>query len=562
VEIASESTPNAVPRANEYGKISSDWLDLSSILSHYALLSGNNIFTGYNTFRTINITPQTTSETPFSIKSLQSYSSFGPELVLNGTFETDQYWIWGIGWEWDSAYHVAKCKRGGGEQLSQNISVEAGKKYLITFTIIGGNSGSISVKLGEVSAYGPGGAIYFSERKTHQAFVVPSVSGSVILSFEATLDFDGSIDDVSVREILDTQPHIVSIDMLGATSMEIRSDSTSGSIGIGVDALKLLLSTQQRNLAIGHYALSNNTLGYDNLAIGYNALTSNITGYGNLAIGSNALSSNQHANFNTAVGHYALASNTGGYNNVALGAYALNSNIAGYENIAIGQNALSANVSGSRNIAIGGYALGTNLNSSNNVAIGYYAGRQTQLGYDVTNVSRCIFIGSWTKPYSDNDTEEVVIGYGATGSGSRSVTLGSTNNQRVIVNGKLSIRQSGGYGSINPHSYLQSSGSVALPIIRITGSNFTLDDTHYTVLVDAYYENVTIKLPDANDVDGRIYVIKKIDNSSNLVVIKVQSGQTIDGQNYISLSKQYETITIQAFDGNWYIISYFKVTAQ
>ncbi len=98
-------------------------------------------------------------------------------------------------------------------------------------------------------------------------------------------------------------------------------------------------------------------------------------------------------------------------------------------------------------------------------------------------------------------------------------------------------------------------GSVAFPIIS-TDSNLTLTNSHYTVLVSAFDSNITITLPNASGINGRIYVIKRIDNRAMYsVVIQAQSGQTIDGASSISLSTQYATVVIQAYGGNWHILS-------
>jgi hypothetical protein len=96
--------------------------------------------------------------------------------------------------------------------------------------------------------------------------------------------------------------------------------------------------------------------------------------------------------------------------------------------------------------------------------------------------------------------------------------------------------------------------SVAFPITLVS-SDLTLADTHYTVLVDALEGDITITLPSAEGIDGRIYIVKRIDNSFNPVVIQPQEGQYIDGQSSFVLTCQYATVEVQAFGGQWYIIS-------
>ena len=100
--------------------------------------------------------------------------------------------------------------------------------------------------------------------------------------------------------------------------------------------------------------------------------------------------------------------------------------------------------------------------------------------------------------------------------------------------------------------------SVAFPITLVS-SDLTLADTHYTVLVDASSGSITITLPDANNVpNGRVYIIKKVDSFTNAVIVRAQSGQTIDNStNPYSLSNPFATIVVQVHGGNWYIVGYY-----
>jgi hypothetical protein len=522
--------------------------------SEFPLLSGANTFTGANTFRTINITPQTISETPLSVKSLQTTAPLGSELVQNGTFDTDQYWTWGTGWVWDSTNKEADHQTGYTAPLTQNITVVSGRKYLLTFTIRNRTTGSVSITVGGVSAYGIQGVTSFGGNATYQAVFIPTSSGTVTLSFNPTSDFNGSIDDVSVKEILTTQPHMVLLDMNNATSLEIRADNTSESVGIGRGTLSYLYGPQYRNTAIGFYSLTNNVLGYQNVAIGYGALQNNITGYGNVAIGYNAMQNNAYGNNNTAIGMYALYSITTGTGNFALGMYSLYNNTSGFNNVAIGREALYGNTSGYANVGVGTRTLYGNSAGTSNVAIGYEAGRRTSSGSDITSIANSVFLGYDTRALSNGDTNEIVIGHQAIGGGSNSVVIGNDSITKTYLKGKLAIGYTGTLPT--PHSYLQSNGSVAFPITS-TESNLILTDAHYTVLVNASGGSRTITLPSASGIDGRIYVVKKTDSSTNVVVIQPQTGQTIDGASSISLSTQYATVMLQAYGGNWYIVGYY-----
>lgn len=84
-------------------------------------------------------------------------------------------------------------------------------------------------------------------------------------------------------------------------------------------------------------------------------------------------------------------------------------------------------------------------------------------------------------------------------------------------------------------------------ITRVSG-NTTLDATHFSVEVDASGGPVTITLPDSTGagVNGRIYNVKKVDNSANAVTIARSGADTIDGVTSQSLTAQWQSRTVQA----------------
>ncbi len=216
----------------------------------------------------------------------------------------------------------------------------------------------------------------------------------------------------------------------------------------------------QYNTVVGIGALDNpntNTSGGGyNTVVGYNALTDNTTGSYNTAQGAAALSSNTTGNNNTATGMYALRDNTSGHSNTAVGSMTLAFNTTGIQNTAQGTGALSRNntgsfntamgvyalnytTSGSRNTAVGMLALQNNTTGHRNVSVGMNAGRVISDGSPNTVVNNSIFIGADTRALADNGTNEIVIGYNATGNGSNSVTLGDDNIIKTILKGNVGV---------------------------------------------------------------------------------------------------------------------------
>jgi hypothetical protein len=91
-------------------------------------------------------------------------------------------------------------------------------------------------------------------------------------------------------------------------------------------------------------------------------------------------------------------------------------------------------------------------------------------------------------------------------------------------------------------------------IQTVTASSDTLDGTDFTTLCDCTSNAITITLPASSGATGRLYNIKKIDATGNTVTIDGNSAETIDGSATITLTTQYESVTIQCDGSNWHII--------
>jgi hypothetical protein len=199
-------------------------------------------------------------------------------------------------------------------------------------------------------------------------------------------------------------------------------DAIINTLNIGLGAG----TNNSSSTSIGLNTLSNNTTGVSNTAAGDHALRANTTGYNNASFGSRSLYSNTSGSNNTAVGHYALHINSSGSNNAGFGLGALR------------------NTTGSNNTAIGQYSLYQNTTGTFNVAHGSEAGRYIADG-STPNLTGDynIFIGANTKALADNDQNEIVIGYNATGVGSNSATLGNDSVTKTILKGVVEFKVSG-----------------------------------------------------------------------------------------------------------------------
>ena len=244
-------------------------------------------------------------------------------------------------------------------------------------------------------------------------------------------------------------------------------------IVVGVDA-GASLSTGERNVAIGNYALDAGTGSDDSVAIGYNALTTVTTSNDNVGIGSNAGTSHTgsqsvfvgtatvgtgSSNYGVCIGY---AAELGGTYEVAIGYQAGHNSTINDFNTYVGANAgnlgttskdhqtyigynAGNDATGDYSTAVGSNALGdgTHLHSTAvgyaalgrtttsspyyNVAVGYGAGGSIYTGDNNTIIGYNAVSGADNQYYLSNCT---VLGNAATASGasaSNEITLGNSS---------------------------------------------------------------------------------------------------------------------------------------
>ena len=123
--------------------------------------------------------------------------------------------------------------------------------------------------------------------------------------------------------------------------------------------------------------------------------------------------------------------------NVGLGYGVFNSLTSGTGNMGVGYNALNNLNSGGGNVALGRQVLSKLTTGSKNVGIGRQAAIQivdgSVGGTSLTTGSQNTYIGAETVPFANNVNNETVIGYGVTGSGSNTITLGNSSVTLVGV---------------------------------------------------------------------------------------------------------------------------------
>ena len=233
---------------------------------------------------------------------------------------------------------------------------------------------------------------------------------------------------------------------IGFSSLALNTNR-SYLIGIGIGALSNngLGASQPLhatgNIAIGSYAMQDNTTGYNNVVIGNNAGRNPNNTNANVVLGNNALLAS-FGNSNTALGNAAMYGPSSG-NNTAVGDSALFEGSGNGYNTAIGAKVLNKNTTGSNNTAMGFKTLFKNATGSYNVVMGDSA------AFNSTNISHLVAIGSKALFTNTGGTNITAIGDSAlysNTSGDNNVAIGaSALNKNVTGFDNVAIGKEASY---------------------------------------------------------------------------------------------------------------------
>lgn len=235
------------------------------------------------------------------------------------------------------------------------------------------------------------------------------------------------------------------------------------------------------------------------------------------------------------------------------------------------------------------------INSASNVVISIPSGQVTGLGTMATQNANAVTItggtinsvahsgGTFatanitsvaaTFPNSYLTNSSATIGNASVTLGGTTTTIGNLTVQNVTITSVATTFPNSflanssatlGNTAITLGSTTTAVGNLTINNASINGlvsnlttksANYTATLVDFTILGNAATGNISITLPTSVGASGRIYTIKKVDSTANVVTVATTSAQTIDGQASKALSIQYDGIQVQSDNANWVIIS-------
>ena len=90
-------------------------------------------------------------------------------------------------------------------------------------------------------------------------------------------------------------------------------------------------------------------------------------------------------------------------------------------------------------------------------------------------------------------------------------------------------------------------------VLKIT-TDYTALSSDIFIYAEASSADITVTLPSAVGLDGKVYRIKKIDNTGYSIIVDADGSETIDGQTTKIINGQYDSMTIVSDNVEWWII--------
>lgn len=165
--------------------------------------------------------------------------------------------------------------------------------------------------------------------------------------------------------------------------------------------------------------------------------------------------------------------------------------------------------------------------------------------------------------FKTNRVSRIITARGGTTSLTVSTSGTYSAQDYIIYYSGININSSGNIGlnTTQQHSTAHINGSIATGLKKITYSDttsgdFTLNAEYNTLLVSTNNSaGITLNLPAASTVTGRIYNIKKTSSDAYNLIIDPNSSEKIDANTQITITAINKYLMIQSDGTKWHILS-------
>lgn len=155
---------------------------------------------------------------------------------------------------------------------------------------------------------------------------------------------------------------------------------------------------------------------------------------------------------------------------------------------------------------------------------------------------------------------------GIAGSASNQIQISTLPGGGLVVGDEVQFRFAGNGGSLGapgpqgpagPSGPTGPAGTNAFgnPVtVSTKTSAYTLLVTDFVILGDCTSTSFTLTLPTAATGIGRIFFLKKIDSTANILTVQGAGSDTIDGSNTFLLPSQWLCVSIVSNGTSWYVL--------
>jgi hypothetical protein len=103
---------------------------------------------------------------------------------------------------------------------------------------------------------------------------------------------------------------------------------------------------------------------------------------------------------------------------------------------------------------------------------------------------------------------------------------------------------------------LTAANAASFGVVRSVSASTTILTGDYAILANSTAAAITVTLPAASTVTGRIFFVKRVNAGANNVVVSPVGSEGIDGAPWHTLTAQWHRVEIISSGSAWFIIAH------